>query len=345
MLGEMIMERIFSVNSIVEFLVNAGNDFLLPFIHNPDSEPVVLCDTGARPFCTLVSCVRPPENWATELDLTLRGDLARKLLLLTALAEADPLQQRAGHGLEHDVGLGPGKVDEAHPRLVSLILGRAHDAVHRALEVPAAEELERVGDVDDDGVARAPDVPPPAVGHLDLEPRDGLVEQERQGVVVGVAAGPDVAPLGVVGARPRVVLHVAQVLETLGVVAVAARKEVVVAELEGGGEEAQEGQQQRVVDAAREGPDLVPVVEDGPRVGAAPDVLGRELGEVVALVVVAAGEGARGLGLIAAEVARGRVALVPQLLGEGQVEDGAADGVLPADLGVAEAVAYDVEKA
>lgn len=277
---------------------------------------------------------------------TLCGHLARKLVLLTALAEADPVQQRAGDGLEQDVGLGAGKVDEALARLVGLVLGRAHDAVHRALEEAAAEELERVGDVDDDGITRAPNVPPAPAGHLDLEPRDGLVEEEGQGVVVGVPSGPDVAAPGVVGAGARVVAHVAQVLEPLGVVAVAGGEVLVVAELEGGGEEAQEGQQQAVVDGAREAPDLVPVVEDWARVGAPQSVLGRELGEVVALVVVAAGEaGARGLGLVAAEVARRRVALVPQLLLEGEVEDGAADGVLPADLVVAEAVAYDVEEA
>lgn len=97
------------------------------------------------------------------------------------------------------------------------------------------------------------------------------------------------------------------------------------------------------MDPEREVPDLVPVVPDEPRVR--PLVLGRELGDVVALVVVAPRELARRLGLVAAEVARRRVALVPELLLERQGEQGAAEGVLTPDLGVGEAVPRDVEEA
>lgn len=215
---------------------------------------------------------------------TFSSDLAREPLLLAPLAEPNAPQQRALHRLEDNVGLGPRKVDEAQPRPARLVLGRAHDAVHRALEVPAAEELERVGDVDNDRVPRRPDVPPLALGRLHLQARHGLVEQERQRVVVGVALCPDVTRRGVLVPRPREVPHVPQVLEPLGLVAVPPHEEVLVLELQSGREHPQQGEQQRVVHPAREVPDLVPVVEDRLRVGAL--VLRRELGDIVPLVVV-----------------------------------------------------------
>lgn len=232
----------------------------------------------------------------------------RKLLILAPLPQPDPPQQRATHRLQDNIRLGPGKVYQAQPRRPDLVLGRPHDAVHGAPEVPAAQELQRVGDVHDDRVPRRPHMPPPAVGRLHLQARDGLVEQERQRVVIRVAAGPDVATSGVLRPRSRVVLHVPEVLEPLGVVAVPPHEEVLVVQLQHGGEEPEQREQERVVDAEGEGADLVPVVADDARVR--PVVLGRELGDVVALVVVAARQRARGLGLVAPEVARGRVALV-----------------------------------
>lgn len=267
----------------------------------------------------------------------------RKSLVLAPLPQPNSLQQRAAHGLQDDVGLGPRKVDQAQPRAAGLVLGRPDDAVHRAPEVPAAQELERVGDVDDDGIPRRPDVPPLALGRLHLQARDRLVEQERERVVVGMPPRPDVAPRGVLAPRPGEVLHVAQVLEPLGVVAVPPDEEVLVVQLQHAREEPEEGEEEPVVDLEGEGPDLVPVVPDD--LGVGPLVLGRELGDVVPLVVVAPGELAGGLGLVAPEVARGRVALVLELLLEGQGEDGLAKGVLAFYLSICEAVADYVEEA
>lgn len=76
-----------------------------------------------------------------------------------------------------------------------------------------------------------------------------------------------------------------------------------------------------------------------------PRVLGRELGNVVALIIIATRKGARRLRLVAAEVAVGRVALELELLLERQVEDGLAEGVLASYFLVSEAVAGDVEEA
>lgn len=98
------------------------------------------------------------------------------------------------------------------------------------------------------------------------------------------------------------------------------------------------------MDFEGEGLNFAPVVGNELRVGAG--VLGRELGNVVALVVVAGREfGVRGLGLVAAEVAVGGVALVLELLVEWEGEEGLAEGVLAADFGVGEGVAGDVEEA
>lgn len=93
----------------------------------------------------------------------------------------------------------------------------------------------------------------------------------------------------------------------------------------------------------REVPDLIPVVPDDLRVG--PLVLWRKLGDVVPLVVVTVGEVAGGLGLVSPEVTLGRIALVLQLLLDGEVEEGPAEGVLASDIFICEAVADDVEEA
>lgn len=265
-----------------------------------------------------------------------------EFLLLAALTEPDPPQQRAVDRLQQDLSFRPRKINQAEPRPVGLVRRRADDPVHRALEVPPAQELERVGDVHDDGVPRRPDVLPLAFGRLDLQSGHGLVEQERQGVVVRVAPRPDVAPLLVLLPGPREVLHVPQVLEPLGLVPVPPHEELLVIQLQHVREQPQQGQQQVVVDPAREGADLVPVPPEERWVR--PLVLRGELGDVVPLVVVPRRELARRPRLIPPEVARGRVALVPELLLQGQREERAADGVLAPDFGVGEAVAGDVEK-
>lgn len=274
---------------------------------------------------------------------TFSGYLAFKPLLFAPLPQPDPLQQRATHRLQDNVGLRPREVDQAQPRAVRLVPRRPDDAVHRALEVATAQELQRVRDVDDDGVPRRPHVPPPALGRLHLQARDRLVEQERQRVVVGVSPRPDITRRRVLVPRTRVVLHVPQVLEPLGAVAVPPHEEVLVVQLEHVGEEPEQGQEEVVVHPEREVADLVPVGQDQWRVG--PLVLRGELGDVVPLVVVAGGQLARAVaGLVAPEVARGRVALVPDLLLQGEVEEGAAEGVLAPYFGVCEAVADDVEE-
>lgn len=131
--------------------------------------------------------------------------------------------------------------------------------MHGRLEIAAAEELEGVGDVDDDGGRiRAHVFPAGLRAAVHLEACDGLVEEEGEGVVVlvgerlescgeggegdvcvtyGVAASPDVVELGVFRGGAWVVEHVAEILETLGVVAVPLH-EVLLVDFEDVGEEA-----------------------------------------------------------------------------------------------------------
>lgn len=267
----------------------------------------------------------------------------REPLFLAPLSQPDPLQQRAAHWLQDDVRLRPGEVDQAQPRSVGLVLWRPDYTVHRALEIPSAQELQRVRDVHNDGVPRRPNMFPPTLGRLHLQAHDRLVEQKREGVVVSVTPRPDVAPLGVLVLGAREVLHVPQVLQAFGLVPVPPDEEVLVVQLQHVCEQPEQGEEELVVDPERKGPDLVPVVPDNLRVG--PLVLGRELGDVVSLVVVAGAELAGGAGLVPPEVARGRVAFVLELLLEGEVEYGPAEGVLAPHLGVCEAVADDVEEA
>lgn len=177
-----------------------------------------------------------------------------------------------------------GEIDETQSRAVRLVLGRPHHAMHRALEISAAEKLKRVGDVDNDRIPRRPDVLPRPLGRLHLQPCDGLVEEERERVVVCVAFGPDIPRGGVLLPRAREVPHISQVLKPLGLIAVPPHEEVLVLELQNSRKQPQQREQQSVVHFPREVPDLVPVVGDRLRVR--PGVLGRELGDVVPLIVV-----------------------------------------------------------
>lgn len=251
------------------------------------------------------------------LPRTFSSHLARKLLLFTPLSKPDALQQRAVHRLKDDVCLWPREVDQAQPRTVRLVLRRSHDTVHGALQIPAAQELERVGDVDNDRVPWRPDVLPLPLGRLHLQARHRLVEQERKRVVVGVPLGPNIPRRGVLLPRTGEVPHVPQVLEPLGVIAVPPHEEVLVLELQNSREQSQQREQQRVVHPAREVADLLPVVEDRLRVR--PLVLRRELGDVVSLVIVPRRQLASRLRLVAPEVAGRRVTLVLQLLLQRQV--------------------------
>lgn len=151
-----------------------------------------------------------------------------EFLLLTALTEPDPPQQWTVDRLQQDIGLGSREIDQAQSRTLRLIRRRPNDPVHRALEITPTQELERVGDVHNDGVSRRPDVLPLALGRLDLQTGHRLVEQERQRVVVRVALGPDIAPFLVILLGPREVLHVAQVLEPLGLVPMSPHEKVLV---------------------------------------------------------------------------------------------------------------------
>lgn len=72
----------------------------------------------------------------------------------TPLPQPNPLQQRTLHGLQHNVRLWPREIDQAQSAPFSLVLRRPHDPVHRALQVSAAQKLQRVRNIHDDGVPR-----------------------------------------------------------------------------------------------------------------------------------------------------------------------------------------------
>lgn len=162
---------------------------------------------------------------------TFSSHLARKLFLFTPLPKSDALQQRAVHGLKNNVRLRPREIDQAQPWTVRLVLRRPHNTVYGALEVSAAEKLERIGDVDNDCIPWRPDILPLPLRRLNLQARNRLVEQECQRVIVGVALRPNIARGGVLLPRAREIPHIPQVLEPLGLVAVPPHEEVLIIQL------------------------------------------------------------------------------------------------------------------
>lgn len=73
-------------------------------------------------------------------------------------------------------------------------------------------------------------------------------------------------------------------------------------------------------------------------------VLRRELGNIVPFVVIPRAEFPSRPRFVSAEISNGRVAQIFHLLFQWQLEKGLADGILPVDLLVCEAVAGHVEE-
>lgn len=128
-----------------------------------------------------------------------------------------------------------------------VLRGRVH-AVHAALEVPARERAQGVADVHRDGGVLRLDPLPLVLRVQDLQGRDGLAEEQREGPEVGVARHVHAAHLLVLLRAPRRVVHVAQVVLAFLVVEVVLDELLLVLELQEDGEDAEESEEDFLVD-------------------------------------------------------------------------------------------------
>lgn len=212
-----------------------------------------------------------------------------------------------------------------------------------AFQVATAEELKGICDVDYHSIPGRLHIFPSSLRRLHLQACHRLMKQESECVVVSMTSCPDVSAPRILLFRARMVLHVTQILETLRHVAVPLDEEVLIVQLKHEGKQSEQWQEQFIVNIERECLDLLPVIDDKLWVWTL--VLGRELGDVVTLVIVAARQFASGLGLVASEVTIGSVALEPQLLVEREFKNSLAEGILAAHLFISEAVTGDVKEA
>lgn len=179
------------------------------------------------------------------------------------------------------------KIQQPRATILSLVLRGRDNAVHGGLEPAACEVRDGVSEVDGDGSGLCGDPGPVAVFAEDLEPRDGLAEEQREGPEIGVSACGAVFCFGPFGLRAWVVDHVSAVVLALAVVRVLLDEVVFVRELEDDGEETQQGEDDVCVESFLKGFDFreVGLEEIGLAVFAAEVVC--EFGEVVDFDVVA----------------------------------------------------------
>lgn len=166
-------------------------------------------------------------------------DGLRMFLLLHTPDQPFPHQQRARRRLDIDLVTGPYEIKQPQSVLAVLVRRRPDDTVHGRFEVSGGPETQRVANIADDPSIHRFDISPiPTLlgRRLDLQSRDVLRPQERQGAEVRVASGPGLGDLVVLGVRARVVGHVPEVVFGFGGVEVAGG-EVVGRQLEDEGEE------------------------------------------------------------------------------------------------------------
>lgn len=162
--------------------------------------------------------------------------LDRRRILLSIIHEAQSLEKRRRRRFNVDVIARPDKVKQAQPVPTQLIRRRTHDPMRRRFEIRRGPEIERVAHIAHDASVHGRHIAPRALRRLDLQARDVLRPEERQGPEIRVRAGPRVVDLRVVGGGPWVVQHVPQVV-VAGVVVAVALGEEVLGQFEDGGEE------------------------------------------------------------------------------------------------------------
>ena len=164
---------------------------------------------------------------------------------------------------------------------MSLIVRRGVDTMNRRLEEVASQSLQRVADVDRDGLVLRLDPLPLLLRIQNLQSSNGLAEEKRDTAQVGVTRRVELANLLVNLRRARCVVHVAKMVFTLDVVLVLFDELIFVGQFENDGEQAEELDDDFVVALPAEGFDLFDVVLQDRRLCAL--VVAVELGDVIDL--------------------------------------------------------------
>jgi hypothetical protein len=170
-----------------------------------------------------------------------------------------------------------------------LIVRRRVNTMNRRLEEVTSQSLQRVADVDRDGLVLRLDPLPLLLRVQNLQSSDGLAEEERDAAQVSVAWRIELADLLVDFRGAGCVVHVAEMVFAFNVVLVVSDELIFVGDFEDDGEEAEELDDDFAVAFAAEGFDFFDVVlQDG---GLGTLVVAVELREVIHLHVVFDGFG------------------------------------------------------
>ena len=164
---------------------------------------------------------------------------------------------------------------------MSLIVRWGVDAMNRRLEEVASQSLQRVADVDRDGLVLRLDPLPLLLRIQNLQSSNGLAEEKRDTAQVGVTRRVELANLLVNLRRARCVVHVAKMVFTLDVVLVLFDELIFVGEFEYDGEEAEKLDDYFVVALSAESFDFFDVILQNRRLCTL--VVAVELGDVVDL--------------------------------------------------------------
>ena len=164
---------------------------------------------------------------------------------------------------------------------MSLIVRRGVDTMNRRLEEVASQSLQRVADVDRDGLVLRLDPLPLLLGVQDLQSSDRLAEEKRDAAQISVAWRVELADLLMNLRRARRIVHVAKMVFTLDVVLVLFDELIFVGEFEYDGEEAEKLDDYFVVALSAESFDFFDVILQNRRLCTL--VVAVELGDVVDL--------------------------------------------------------------
>ena len=164
---------------------------------------------------------------------------------------------------------------------MSLIVRRGVDTMNRRLEEVASQSLQRVADVDRDGLVLRLDPLPLLLGVQDLQSSDRLAEEKRDAAQISVAWRVELADLLMNLRRARRIMHVAKMVFTLDVVLVLFDELIFVGEFEYDGEEAEKLDDYFVVAFSAESFDFFDVILQNRRLCTL--VVAVELGDVVDL--------------------------------------------------------------
>lgn len=181
--------------------------------------------------------------------LTSHGRHLVTTILKLILRKTFSLQQRRIHSVEDKIILRPGKIEQAQPVDMALVLWRQRHAVNGRLDVAPGQKAQRIARVDRQAaVERLGPLPRAGRVVLDLQGGDRLSKEQGDGAQVGVPGRPQpVGQLRLFVLAELAVFHVSQVRLVMHVPFVDLGEEVL-GQLEGDGNQVVEWVQNLVVE-------------------------------------------------------------------------------------------------